>query len=200
MQTSRWWIVVIALTLSATTAHAGGDGFDRIEAAYGDGSSLSASFRDATYQGRIYLKRDGDRKMMRWDNVDVDGAPTFSTISDGETLWIVDHTISTILVSRDLTTHPPPATRPFFEAHRLGKVWTARVDRSGTIRLTPRKKDPRYRKLFVVVGDAGVEKITVFAPDGANHVFFDDVDLATELDDALFVVHAEDFPGYAVKD
>ena len=190
---------VLLILLVAATAHASPTAPQiaaNVQTYYAKVSHLQAKFRqevtNPTFgrttksEGTVWLARP---LAMHWDYVRKTSVKK-QFISDGKTLWVVDHDNQEIIIEK-IDKSVLPASIAFLVGGDLGKTYKLALDASGTygaktdavLSLTPKKANAQVKRQFLVVDptDAHVkESIVIDTADNVNHFVFDAVDTTTD--------------------
>lgn len=192
---------------SAAAAPSAPDVAAQVQRYYAGIAHLRAHFRQEfvnttfgttrTSQGTVTLARP---RQMRWDYASAKDPTRVakSFVSDGKTLWIVEHDNLQVIV-RSVAGETLPASAAFLIGGDLTKDYTIAFDATGTyggkgavvLALTPTTPQAQVKTLALVVdpSDGHVAESIVIAPGGdVNHFVFDAPDTKTAPAASLFTV------------
>lgn len=188
----------------------------KVQAFYVDTQQLTALFRQ-TYtnttfgktsvsDGKVWIKKPGK---MRWDYQHNKKKKKVkkSFISDGTTLWAVEHDNKQVIRTKIEDDILPVAVTFLFGKGDLARDFSAAMDESGTygkksdyvLELTPRTPSAQYKKLFLVVDadDFRVKQsIVIEASGNTNHFRFYSPDTKKAVQDSWFVFNINKFKSY----
>lgn len=189
---------------------------ERVQAFYVDTRQLTALFRQ-TYtnttfgkksvsDGKLWIKKPGK---MRWDYRGKQRKVNKSFISDGVTLWAVEHDNKQVFkksIEDDLL---PVAITFLYGKGDLARDFQAALDTSGkygkqsdyVLELTPRAPSAQYKTLYLVVDPADFrvkESIVIEASGNTNHFRFFSPDIKAPVKDSWFVFNEKQFRDYRV--
>lgn len=188
----------------------------KVQAFYTDTQQLTALFRqtytNATFgkksvsDGKVWIKKPGK---MRWDYQGKRIKVQKSFISDGSTLWAVEHDNKQVLEQGLDDNMLPVAITFLYGKGDLARDFTAALDGSGkygqkndyVLELTPRTPSAQYKKLYLVVdpGNFRVKQSVVIEASGnVNHFRFFSPDTKSSVKDSWFVVNIAKLGGYRV--
>ncbi|WP_428268408.1 LolA family protein [Haliangium sp.] len=190
------------------------DVVDRVQAFYEGTGQLTALFRQ-TYtnvtfgkksvsDGKLWIKKPGK---MRWDYRGKQRKVKKSFISDGTTLWAVEHDNKQVFKKNLAEDMLPVAVSFLYGEGDLRRDFQAAFDRSGTygkksdyvLELTPRKPSAQYKTLYLVVDPGNFrvkESIVIEASGNTNHFRFYSPDTATSVKDSWFFFNEKQFKHY----
>jgi outer membrane lipoprotein-sorting protein len=185
----------------------------RVQKFYQGNAQLSAKFRqvytNATFgkksisDGKVWLKKAGGK--MRWDyykKARKGARPTVgkSFLSDGETLWAVEHGNKQYF-KRSLKDAVLPVAVTFLTGQgELSKDFRAELDKSGkygskrdlVLKLTPRQPSAQYKNLWLVVSPDNyrvTQSIVLEASGNTNHFRFYTPNFTKPVLDKWFVLN-----------
>ena len=163
---------------------------NEVQRFYRSTQQLTAKFRQTTMNktfgipkandGRVYLKKPGK---MRWDYFSKRNKNEVvkSQMSDGKTLWVVDHTGKWYFDEPLSNSALPVAVTFLTGTGDLNKDFNARMDTSGrygtkgdhVLLLTPKKPSAAFKQLFLVVdpGNYRVKQSIVINAAGDTNQF-----------------------------
>ncbi|HET6610669.1 MAG TPA: outer membrane lipoprotein carrier protein LolA [Kofleriaceae bacterium] len=181
----------------------------RVQAFYDDTAHLTAKFRqtytNATFgrnsvsSGRVWLKKPGK---MRWDYINTHGKVDKSFISDGKTLWAVEHDNKQAYI-KNLNDEALPVAVTFLTGTgQLGREFKVALDKSKTygaagdyvLELTPKKRTAQYKTLWLVVDPKSyrVKQSIILEPSGnTNHFRFYEPNTRAPVKESYFHVSQE---------
>lgn len=184
----------------------------RVQKFYETNDRLTAKFRqyytNKTFgrktrsDGKVWIKKPGK---MRWDYYEAK-AVTKSFISDGATMWAVQHDNKQYAVL-DLEKELLPVAVTFLLGKgNLTKEFTAELDPGAyggkddyVVKLTPKKPTAQYKHLWLVVAKDNFrvrESIVLEDSGNTNHFTFYSPDWKKDVKDAWFVFNAKSVKGY----
>lgn len=189
----------------------------RVQAFYNDTKQLTALFRQ-TYtnttfgktsvsDGKLWIKKPGK---MRWDYAGKSrNTVKKSFISDGATLWAVEHDNKQVFKKNLQDDMLPVAVTFLFGQGDLARDFDAKLDTSGkygkktdhVLDLTPRKPSAQYKKLYLVVDPGNFrvkQSVVVEASGNINHFMFFSPDTKKSVQDAWFVFNEKKLKNYRV--
>jgi chaperone LolA len=208
-------LVALAIPTAAHAAPTATDVAHQVEQFYAKLSHLHAHFRQDVYSamwgqtqtssGTVWLARPTS---MRWNYATrLDSAVSaHEFVSDGKTLWRVDHENREIDV-RSLAGSSLPASAAFLLGGSLTKSYKVALDVSGTfgngtvLALTPRTPSAEVKELELVVDPSDghvLESIVIDSDGDVNHFTFDSVDTKTAPAATAFTVDPKAMTGYKV--
>ncbi|MBT8493093.1 MAG: outer membrane lipoprotein carrier protein LolA [Deltaproteobacteria bacterium] len=185
----------------------------RVQTFYKGNAQLSAKFRqvytNATFgkksisDGKVWLKKAGGK--MRWDYYKKTRKGAKATVgksflSDGETLWAVEHGNKQYF-KRSLKDAVLPVAVTFLTGQgNLSKDFRAALDKSGkygskrdyVLKLTPRKPSAQYKNLWLVVSPDNyrvTQSIVLEASGNTNHFRFYNPNFTRPVLDKWFVLN-----------
>jgi outer membrane lipoprotein carrier protein len=188
----------------------------RVQTFYVDAQRLTALFRQ-TYtnttfgkqsvsDGKLWIKKPGK---MRWDYRGNQRKVNKSFISDGTTLWAVEHDNKQVF-KKDLEEDMLPVAVTFlYGKGDLARDFRASLDTSGkygkksdyVLELSPRAPSAQYKTLYLVVDPANFrvkESIVIEASGNTNHFRFFSPDTKAPVQDTWFVFNEKQFKSYRV--
>ncbi len=188
----------------------------KVQAFYTDTKQLTAFFRqtytNATFgktsksDGEVRIKKPGK---MRWDYKGKNIKVKKSFISDGATLWAVEHDNKQVLMQSLNDNMLPVAVTFLYGKGDLSRDFSAAIDGSGNygkksdyvLELTPRTPSAQYKKLYLVV-DAGnfrvKQSVVIEASGNVNHFRFYSPNTKRPVKDSWFVVNVKKLKNYRV--
>ena len=187
----------------------------KVQAFYNDTQHLTALFRqtytNSTFgktsvsDGKVWIKKPGK---MRWDYKGKKKKKVKkSFISDGITLWAVEHDNKQVIRTKIEEDILPVAVTFLFGKGNLTRDFAPSLDTSGTygkkqdyvLELLPRTPSAQYKKLYLVV-DAGnfrvKQSIVVEASGNVNHFRFYSPDTKKAVQDTWFTFNQRKFKSY----
>lgn len=186
----------------------------KVQAFYVNTQHLTALFRQ-TYtntsfgkksvsDGKVWIKKPGK---MRWDYKGKKKKVKKSFISDGTTLWAVEHDNKQVMRTKIDDEVLPVAVTFLFGKGDLAKDFAPSLNTSGTygknkdyvLELTPRTPSAQYKKLYLVVdpGNFRVKQSIVLEASGnTNHFRFYSPDTKKPVKDKWFTFNAKKFKKY----
>lgn len=189
----------------------------RVQAFYVDAQRLTALFRQ-TYtnttfgkqsvsDGKLWIKKPGK---MRWDYRGEKGSKVKkSFISDGTTLWAVEHDNKQVFKKNLEDDMLPVAITFLYGKGDLARDFRAALDTSGkygkktdyVLELSPRAPSAQYKTLYLVVDPGNFrvkESIVIEASGNTNHFRFFSPDTKAAVKDGWFVFNEKQFKSYRV--
>jgi len=175
------------------------------------------SVKNATFgtakdsDGTVWLMKPGK---MRWDYLEKKPSGTVvkkSFLSDGKTLWVVDHGNKQV-VKKDLKTDLMPVAVTFlYGSGDLSKEFTPELDTTGeygtkgdvVLKLTPKQPSAQYKSLYLVADPTNFhvkESIIVDSSNNVNHFRFYAPDFEKAIKDTIFEFTPASVPTYRVID
>jgi outer membrane lipoprotein-sorting protein len=186
----------------------------RVQDFYKETQQLTAKFRQ-TYtnqtfgrptvsDGMVWIKKPGK---MRWDYQGRRGTVRKSFISDGSTLWSVEHDNKQVARMNLENNLLPVAVTFLYGKGNLATDFTAKLDTSGTygaktdhvLELKPRKPSAQYKTLYLVVDPKDFrvkQSIVIEASGNSNHFRFFEPDTKKTVADTWFVFNEREFKHY----
>jgi outer membrane lipoprotein carrier protein len=166
---------------------------------------------EKTSDGTVWLMKPG---MMRWDYLEKKGGKvtvTKSFISNGKTLYVVDHGNKQVMkksLERDLM---PVAVSFLYGSGDLAKEFNAALDTSGTygtkgdvvLKLTPKQPSAQYKNLILALDGSNFhvkESIIIDSSNNVNHFRFFQPDFDSPMKDSWFQFNPASVPTYRVID
>jgi outer membrane lipoprotein carrier protein len=205
-------------TARPATRMSANDVIGKVQAFYLDTQQLTALFRQ-TYtnntfgkqsvsDGKVWIKKPGK---MRWDYQGKKKKVKKSFISDGTTLWAVEHDNKQVIRTKIEDDILPVAVTFLFGKGDLARDFSAALDSSGTygqksdyvLDLTPRTPSAQYKKLFLVVDPDNFrvkQSIVIEASGNTNHFRFYSPDTKKSVADSWFVFNINKFKSYRLVD
>jgi len=186
---------------------------DQVQAFYKSNRQLSAKFRqvytNATFgkksvsDGKVWLKKEGGK--MRWDYYKKTSKAAQATVnksflSDGQTLWAVEHDNKQYF-KRSLKDAVLPVAVTFLTGQGdLSANFDSSLDASGTyggksdyvLKLVPKKPSAQYKTLWLVVSPDNyrvTQSIVLEASGNTNHFRFFTPDFSKDVKDQWFVLN-----------
>jgi outer membrane lipoprotein-sorting protein len=213
------------LTPAATTAAAAQDNasdvVDNVQKFYANIKQVTSLFRqtvknstfgtEKTSDGKVLLLKPGK---MRWDYYEktkTDVKVKKSFISNGTTLYVVEHDNKQVM-KKDLKQDLLPVAVTFlYGKGDLKAEFNSAVDTSGTyggkdeivLKLTPKQPSAQYKSLFLVVNKADFhvsQSVIVDSSNNVNHFRFFAPDFDSPIKDTLFEFDPRSVPNYRVVD
>jgi outer membrane lipoprotein carrier protein len=188
----------------------------RVQAFYVDAQRLTALFRQ-TYtnttfgkqsvsDGKLWIKKPGK---MRWDYRGNQRKVNKSFISDGTTLWAVEHDNKQVFKKNLEEDMLPVAVTFLYGKGDLARDFKAALDTSGkygkksdyVLELSPRAPSAQYKTLYLVVDPGNFrvkESIVIEASGNTNHFRFFSPDIKAPVQDSWFVFNEKQFKNYRV--
>lgn len=188
----------------------------RVQAFYVNAQRLTALFRQ-TYtnttfgkqsvsDGKLWIKKPGK---MRWDYRGNQRKVNKSFISDGTTLWAVEHDNKQVFKKNLEDDMLPVAVTFLYGKGDLARDFRASLDTSGkygkksdyVLELSPRAPSAQYKTLYLVVDPANFrvkESIVIEASGNTNHFRFFSPDIKAPVQDTWFVFNEKQFKSYRV--
>ncbi|MCG8417385.1 MAG: outer membrane lipoprotein carrier protein LolA [Proteobacteria bacterium] len=190
----------------------------KVQEFYNQAQQLTAFFRqtytnttfgtESISNGKVWIKKPG---MMRWDYKSKGKRVNKSFISDGTTLWAVEHDNKQVLkksLERNLL---PVAITFLYGKGDLARDFAAKLDMSGTygkksdhvLELTPRRPSAQYKMLYLVVDPGNFrvkQSIVVEASGNINHFRFYRPDTKRPVKDSWFLVDEKKLRSYRIVD
>lgn len=186
----------------------------RVQAFYIDTQRLTALFRqtytnttfgkESVSDGKLWVKKPGK---MRWDYRGKQKKVKKSFISDGTTLWAVEHDNKQVFRKNLEDDMLPVAVSFLYGKGDLARDFRPGVDTSNTygkktdlvLELTPRKPSAQYKTLYLVVDPGNFrvkESIVIEASGNTNHFRFFSPDVRAAINDAWFFFNEKRFKEY----
>lgn len=190
---------------------------DKIQAFYLETQHLTALFRqtytnstfgkESVSDGKVWIKKPGK---MRWDYAKKgkrSKKANKSFVSDGTTLWAVEHDNKQITRTNIAEDILPVAVTFLFGKGDLARDFKPALDTSGkygqkkeyVLELTPRKPSAQYKTLYLVVAPDNFrvkQSIVVEASGNINHFRFYSPDTKSPVKDSWFVLNVKKFKKY----
>lgn len=166
---------------------------------------------EKTSDGVVWLAKPGK---MRWDYLDTKAKVTSvkkSFLSDGKTLYVVEHDNKQVMKKNLQQDLMPVAVSFLYGSGDLAKEFNAELDASGTygtkgdivLKLTPKQPSAQYKNLFLVV-DAkdfhAKESVIIDSSNNVNHFRFFEPDFDSAIKDSWFSFNPASVPSYRVID
>lgn len=164
-----------------------------------------------TSDGKLYIQKPGK---MRWDYIEKVKAETRykkSFISDGTTLYLVEHDNKQV-TKKSLSQNLMPVVVSFlYGKGNLGEEFNASLDTTGTygakgdevVKLVPKQVSAQYKHLTLVVApeDGHVkESVIVDASNNVTHFKFYSPDFKTAIDTKVFEFNPASARNYRIID
>lgn len=204
-----------AAPLDASTA------VQNVQKFYANIHQATAQFRQSVKNATFGTTKDSDGKVwlakpgkMRWDYYEkTKGAVTVkkSFISDGKTLYVVEHDNKQV-IKKDLKQDLMPVAVSFlYGTGDLQKEFNAALDSSGSygtkgdvvLKLTPKQPSAQYKNLYLVADGKDFhvkESIIIDSSNNVNHFRFFQPDWTTPVKDSYFQFTPKAVPTYRVID
>lgn len=204
-----------ASTVNAETA------VQNVQKFYSGIARVTAQFRQSVKNATFGLAKDSDGTVwlakpgkMRWDYLEKKPSGTVvkkSFLSDGKTLYVVDHGNKQVMkkdIKADLL---PVAVTFLYGTGDLTKEFNAAIDTSGAygtkgdvvLKLTPKQPSAQYKNLYLVADPTNFhvkESIIIDSSDNVNHFRFYAPDFEKPIKDSLFEFTPASVPSYRVVD
>lgn len=176
----------------------------KVQTFYTKTKTLSAKFRQIVTNkvfgdkrvsdGRVWIKKPGK---MRWDYKGKKLAVEKSFISDGTTLWAVEHDNKQAATRSLKETTLPVAVTFLYGKGDLMRDFSPKLDNSGrygkksdyVLELTPRIPSAQYKKLYLVVDRSDYrvkQSIVINASGESNHFMFFEPNTKRPVKDSWF--------------
>jgi outer membrane lipoprotein carrier protein len=197
------------------------DAVQNVQKFYANIHQVKAKFRQTvknavfgtgdTSDGTVWLMKPGK---MRWDYEKKKGGTVVvskSFISNGKTLYVVDHGNKQVL-KKDLQQDLMPVAVSFlYGTGDLAKEFNAEIDKSGTygtkgdlvLKLSPKQPSAQYKNLYLVANPTDFhvkESIIVDSSNNTNHFMFYEPDFDSPMKDSWFEFNPASVPTYRVVD
>lgn len=208
-------------TASATAAPNAANVVQQVQSFYAGIQQVSAKFRqtvhnqtfgtDKTSDGRVWLAKPGK---MRWDYSEKKGndvIPKKSFISNGTTLYVVEHDNKQV-VKKDLKQDLLPVAVTFlYGKGNLSAEFNPEIDTSGSyggkddlvLKLTPKQPSAQYKALYLVVNNQDFhvsQSVIVDSSNNVNHFNFYEPDFQKPVKDSWFEFDPRSVTNYRVID
>ncbi len=189
---------------------------ERVQSFYTDSRQLTALFRQ-TYtnntfgkksisDGKMWIKKPGK---MRWDYRGKQRKIKKSFISDGTTLWAVEHDNKQVFKKSVEDDMLPVAVSFLYGEGDLRRDFEAALNSSGSygkrsdyvLELTPRKPSAQYKTLFLVVDPGNYrvkESVVIEASGNSNHFRFFSPNTKKPVKDAWFLFNENKLTNYRI--
>jgi len=188
---------------------------------YANIKQVKAAFRQAvknatfgtekTSDGTVWLMKPGK---MRWDYLDKKGSTVNvkkSFISNGKTLYVVEHDNKQVMKKNLQQDLMPVAVSFLYGSGDLAKEFNAALDpKSGygtkgdvVLKLTPKQPSAQYKNLYLVVDATNFhvkESIIIDSSNNVNHFRFFTPDFDSPMKDSWFEFNPASVPSYRVID
>jgi outer membrane lipoprotein carrier protein len=216
--------LVATPTAAAATASAAPDAASAVQHVqdfYAKIKQVTALFRQTVKNSTFGTSKDSDGKVwlakpgkMRWDYVEKkqnNVIPKKSFISNGTTLYLVDHDNKQVL-KKDLKQDLLPVAVSFlYGKGDLATEFNPAVDTSGTyggkddlvLKLTPKQPSAQYKALYLVVNKQDFhvsQSIIVDSSNNVNHFRFFSPDFEAPIKDSWFEFDPRSVTNYRVID
>lgn len=166
---------------------------------------------EKTSDGTVWLAKPGK---MRWDYTERKGKDTFvkkSFISNGKTLYVVEHDNKQVMKKNLQQDLMPVAVSFLYGSGDLGKEFNAELDpKSGygtkgdiVLKLTPKQPSAQYKNLYLVANPSDFhvkESIIIDSSNNVNHFRFFEPDFDSPIKDSWFEFSPASVPSYRVID
>jgi outer membrane lipoprotein carrier protein len=197
------------------------DAVQNIQKFYAGINQVTAQFRqtvknavfgtEKTSDGTVWLMKPGK---MRWDYLEKKKSVvqvTKSFISDGKTLYVVDHGNKQV-IKKDLKQDLMPVAVTFlYGTGDLAKEFNAELDKTGTygtkgdvvLKLTPKGPSAQYKNLYLVANPTDFhvkESIIVDSSNNVNHFRFFSPDFEKPIKAEWFEFNEKSVPSYRLID
>ena len=190
----------------------------KVQLFYTDNQQLTALFRqtytNATFgkksvsDGKVWIKKPGK---MRWDYQGKRIKVKKSFISDGSTLWAIEHDNKQVFKQNLGENMLPVAVTFLYGKGDLSRDFEAVLDSSAkygkssdyVLSLTPRVPSAQYKKLYLVVDPGNFrvkQSIVIEASGNVNHFRFFNPDTKRPVKDSWFVVNLKMIRSYRIVD
>ncbi|GAB4516842.1 MAG: outer membrane lipoprotein carrier protein LolA [Haliangiales bacterium] len=189
---------------------------ERVQSFYTDSRQLTALFRQ-TYtnntfgkksisDGKMWIKKPGK---MRWDYRGKQRKIKKSFISDGTTLWAVEHDNKQVFKKSVEDDMLPVAVSFLYGEGDLRRDFEAALNSSGSygkgsdyvLELTPRRPSAQYKTLFLVVDPGNYrvkESVVIEASGNSNHFRFFSPNTKKPVKDAWFLFNENKLTDYRI--
>jgi outer membrane lipoprotein carrier protein len=186
-------------------------GVNQVQALFREYVTVSTFGTTKTSDGKLYLQKPGK---MRWDYVEKVKTETRykkSFISDGTTLFLVEHDNKQV-TKKNLSQNLMPVVVSFlYGKGDLRDEFNAALDTTGTyggkgdevVKLTPKQPSAQYKHLTLVVApeDGHVkESVIVDASNNVTHFKFYSPDFKTAIDTKTFEFNPASAKNYRIVD
>ncbi|ACY19327.1 LolA family protein [Haliangium ochraceum] len=186
----------------------------RVQEFYIDTQRLTALFRQiytnttfgkkSVSDGKLWVKKPGK---MRWDYRGSQKKVKKSFISDGTTLWAVEHDNQQVFKKNLEDDMLPVAVSFLYGKGDLARDFRPALDTSNkygkksdyVLELTPRKPSAQYKTLYLVVDPGNFrvkESVVIEASGNTNHFRFFSPDTRAGIQDAWFFFNEKRFKNY----
>jgi outer membrane lipoprotein carrier protein len=197
------------------------DAVNNIQKFYAGINQVTALFRqtvknatfgtEKTSDGKVWLAKPGK---MRWDYTEQKKSVvqvTKSFISNGKTLYVVEHGNKQIM-KKDLKADLMPVAVTFlYGTGDLAKEFNAELDKSGTygtkgdviVKLTPKTPSAQYKNLVLVADPTNFhvkESIIIDSSGNVNHFRFFAPDFEAPIKPSWFEFNEKSLPSYRLID
>jgi outer membrane lipoprotein carrier protein len=188
---------------------------------YANIHQATAQFRQSVKNATFGTSKDSDGKVwlakpgkMRWDYYETTKGATKvkkSFISDGKTLWDVDHDNKQVIKKNLQQDLMPVAVSFLYGSGDLTKDFNAALDTSGSygtkgdvvLKLTPKQPSAQYKNLYLVADGKDFhvkESVIIDSSNNVNHFKFYNPDWTTPTKDSYFQFTPKAVPTYRVID
>lgn len=197
------------------------DAVQNVQKFYANIKQATAQFRQSVKNATFGTTKDSDGKVwlakpgkMRWDYYETTKGATQvkkSFISNGKTLWDVDHNNKQV-IKKDLAQDMLPVAVSFlYGTGDLTKEFNAALDTSGSygtkgdvvLKLTPKTPSAQYKNLYLVADGKDFhvkESVIIDSSNNVNHFKFYNPDWTTPVKDSYFEFTPKAVPSYRVID
>jgi outer membrane lipoprotein carrier protein len=214
-------LVALPVATAATTSPDAASVVHHVQEFYANIKQVSALFRQSvenatfgtskTSDGKVWLAKPGK---MRWDYYEKkqnDIIPKKSFISNGTTLYVVEHDNKQV-VKKDLKQDLLPVAVTFlYGKGDLSAEFNPALDTSGTyggkddivLKLTPKQPSAQYKALYLVVEKPDFhvsQSIIIDSSGNVNHFRFYTPDFTAEIKDSWFEFDPRSVSNYRVID
>jgi outer membrane lipoprotein carrier protein len=210
-----------AAVTAATSSMSANDVVDQVQGFYAKINQVTAQFRqtvhnsqfgtDKSSDGMVWLEKPGK---MRWDYLDKKASGTQVTksfISNGTTLFYVEHANKQVTKKSLQNDMMPVAVTFLYGKGNLRTEFDAALDTTSgygdkgdvVVKLTPKKASAQYKNLFLVVDPTQFrvkESIIVDTSNNVNHFHFYAPDFEKPIKDSWFEFDERSVKNYQVID
>ena len=197
------------------------DAVQSVQKFYANIKQVKAKFRQTVKNATFGTEKDSDGVVwlakpgkMRWDYEEKKGKDVVvkkSFISNGKTLFVVEHDNKQVMKKNLQQDLMPVAVSFLYGSGDLGKEFNAAIDTSGTygtkgdvvLKLTPKQPSAQYKNLFLVVNATDYhvkESIIIDSSNNVNHFRFFEPDFDSPIKDSWFEFNPASVPSYRVID
>jgi outer membrane lipoprotein carrier protein len=209
-----------AATATATAPNAASV-VQQVQSFYAGIQQVTADFRQTVFNSTFGTQKDSDGAVylakpgkMRWDYKERKGndvIPKKSFISDGTTLYVVDHDNKQVVkknLKQDLL---PVAVTFLYGKGNLSAEFDPEIDTSGkygskndiVLKLTPKQPSAQYKALYLVVNNQDFhvsQSIIIDSSNNMNHFQFFAPDFQKPVKDSWFQFDPRSVTNYRVID